>query len=219
MINVLCFGDSNTWGTKPEGGRYAQHERWSGLLSDYLNDNNSSSNDSFDVVEAGQPNRTLAQNSPFEGDKTGLIYLKPLLEKHQPDVVILLLGTNDLKAKFALSAFDIATAAAALIEQIQTFAQDKMTGPNLISVLLVSPPVIKEVGVYKKIYKSAGAKSESLALEYTKQADHLGCYFFNANEVVSSSELDGIHWDLKEHKKFAQALATCLNETHFKFQL
>ena len=32
MINLLCFGDSNTFGTNPKGGRHAWNARWPGRL-------------------------------------------------------------------------------------------------------------------------------------------------------------------------------------------
>ena len=32
MINLLCFGDSNTFGTNPKGGRHAWNTRWPGRL-------------------------------------------------------------------------------------------------------------------------------------------------------------------------------------------
>ena len=32
-MNILCFGDSNTWGYKPDkSGRYDENIRWTGLL-------------------------------------------------------------------------------------------------------------------------------------------------------------------------------------------
>lgn len=206
MTKVLCFGDSNTWGTRPDAGRYDEAERWTSLLAGYLN----FAEHNVEVIEAGQPNRTLVHNSPFYGDKSGVSYLKPLLEQHQPEVIILLLGTNDLKAKFDLSAREIALAAAQLIEQVQAFTHDPVIEKTSITLLLVSPPVIREVGAYKQIYKAGSSKSKSLAFEYAKQAERLECHFFDANEVIISSELDGIHWGEDEHEKLAKRLSSIL---------
>ncbi len=37
MKNILCFGDSNTYGYNPEnGGRYDDASRWTGILQDIL---------------------------------------------------------------------------------------------------------------------------------------------------------------------------------------
>lgn len=208
MIKILCFGDSNTWGTKPEGGRYSVTERWSSLLGNYLK----ASEVAVEVIEAGQPNRTLIHNAPFDGNKSGVSYLKPLLIQHQPDVLILLLGTNDLKAKFDLSALDIALAAAELIEQVQAFVQGPTIAASSIKVLLISPPVIKEEGAYKTIYQGGRVKSETFAFEYTKQTERLECHFFDANELVTSSETDGVHWECEQHKKLAIGLSSYLSK-------
>ena len=36
-MNILCFGDSNTWGYKPDkSGRYDENIRWTGLLQKKL---------------------------------------------------------------------------------------------------------------------------------------------------------------------------------------
>lgn len=220
---ILCFGDSNTWGTKPDGGRYEDHERWSFLLGAYLNmaalqergqtaandsieissDSTHESDTFFLVIEAGQPNRTLVKNAPFDGDKSGVVYLKPLLEVHQPDVLIILLGTNDLKAKFDLSADEIASAAFELISQTQALMPS-------IKVILLAPPMIKEVAPYLSIYAGGENKSQKLALEYEVQAKRLGCYFSDANKMITSSDLDGIHWDMSEHERLAVGLAARL---------
>lgn len=39
MKNILCFGDSNTWGYDPvTGSRYAYDVRWTGRLQQMLPD-------------------------------------------------------------------------------------------------------------------------------------------------------------------------------------
>jgi len=101
-MNILCFGDSNTFGTSPvDGKRLPAHERWPGILAGLLGTGHL-------VIEAGQPNRTLVNDPPFSGDKSGIKYLKPYLEKYSLDVIIIKLGTNDLKARFDLTAEKIA---------------------------------------------------------------------------------------------------------------
>ena len=36
-MNILCFGDSNTWGYKPDKtGRFDEKTRWTGLLQQKL---------------------------------------------------------------------------------------------------------------------------------------------------------------------------------------
>jgi len=221
MTKVLCFGDSNTWGAKPEGGRYADHERWSFLLGVYLN---MSSPDSINqeieskylVMEAGQPNRTLIKNAPFDGDKSGLTYLKPLLAIHEPELVIIILGTNDLKAKFNLSPADIGAGAGTLIKQIQAFSQEAIASVSSrfsnIKILLVSPPEIKECPPYVSVYAGGAQKSQLLAHEFAAQAELYQCDFLDANQVIKSSDLDGIHWDAQAHESLALSIAEYIKQ-------
>lgn len=69
--NILCFGDSNTWGLNPiTGKRFDENTRWTSLLAKNLGCD-------FTVIEAGQPNRTLVYNPPFDGVLSGVSYLKP----------------------------------------------------------------------------------------------------------------------------------------------
>ncbi|MCW5845462.1 MAG: hypothetical protein KIT77_29690, partial [Caldilinea sp.] len=103
MKRILCFGDSNTWGYDPVSqDRYARNARWPGVLRQQIGAG-------YEVIEEGLNGRTTVWNDPIEGYKNGRDYLIPCLETHRPlDLVIILLGTNDLKKRFSLSAYDIA---------------------------------------------------------------------------------------------------------------
>lgn len=64
--NILCFGDSNTWGFSPDcGARYDRKTRWPGVLQDALGD-------AFYVIEEGLPGRNTVWDDPVEGGKNGL---------------------------------------------------------------------------------------------------------------------------------------------------
>nr|MDQ3302571.1 hydrolase [Actinomycetota bacterium] len=89
MKTVLCYGDSNTWGSNPETGeRFAPHVRWPGVLAWELGDG-------FCVIEEGLPGRTTVRDDPIEGaHKNGRTYLRACLESHKPlDLVTVMLGT------------------------------------------------------------------------------------------------------------------------------
>ncbi len=93
MKTVLCYGDSNTWGSDPETGeRFAPEVRWPGVMARELGDG-------FHVIEEGLPGRTTLREDPIEGSyKDGRAYLTPCLESHRPiDLVTIMLGTNDLR--------------------------------------------------------------------------------------------------------------------------
>ena len=114
MKTVLCFGDSNTWGYDPATkNRFPRDVRWAGILAGLLSPD-------YQVIEEGLNGRTTVWNDPIEGYKNGRDYLIPCLETHRPiDLVILMLGTNDLKMRFSVSAFDIANSAGVLVDIIQ----------------------------------------------------------------------------------------------------
>ncbi len=103
MKTVLCFGDSNTWGYTPgTGQRLAVGIRWAGVLQNKLVGG-------FSVIEEGLNGRTTIFSDPDSPFRSGEDYLLPCLESHSPvDLVIIMLGTNDLKDKFGLRPEDIA---------------------------------------------------------------------------------------------------------------
>ena len=110
MKSILCYGDSNTWGCPPrrhfgEVPRYGPDVRWPGVLRTALGSD-------CTVVEEGLGGRTtrVEAECPIEGEQqNGGTYLVPCLASHRPlDLVIVMLGTNDLKHRFGLSAADIA---------------------------------------------------------------------------------------------------------------
>ncbi len=102
MKHILCYGDSNMWGYNPANGeRYPIHLTWPSLLSARLGEN-------FHVVTEGLPGRTTTCDDPLEPHRNGLTCLTPCLMSHRPlDLVIVMLGTNNLKARFHQSAADI----------------------------------------------------------------------------------------------------------------
>jgi lysophospholipase L1-like esterase len=103
MKTILCYGDSNTWGWDPiSESRLDKDVRWPGVLQQELGDD-------YEVISEGLPGRTTVWTDPIEGHMSGKDYLIPCLHSHKPiDLVIILLGTNDLKHRFGVTAFDIA---------------------------------------------------------------------------------------------------------------
>lgn len=199
MKTILCFGDSNTWGAVPnENRRYTKDERWPALVRKYLPD-------SWDVVEEGQSGRTTIHIDPFENYKCGLTYLPPCLETHLPDLVIIMLGTNDLKSHFNLSASDISRGAAKLAEKVQKFTSSvQKKSPK---VLLIAPPPVKEVGYLAEMFEGAEAKSQDFDKYYSARAKELGCEYFNAGAIIESCPIEGIHWRVEQHEKMSLAIS------------
>jgi len=200
IVEVLCFGDSLTWGWNPvDRGRYPFEKRWTGILQKELGIN-------FNVIEEGLNGRTTIWDDPIEGEKNGKKYLIPCLESHQPlDLVIIMLGTNDLKLRFNKSAFEIAAAADSLAQIVQK----SRTGRNYQSpeVLLISPPPLGKLTNWEEMMEGGYEKSKKLAQYYEMFAKDNQYHFLNAGEFVKTSDLDGLHWEEGENLKFGKAIA------------
>jgi lysophospholipase L1-like esterase len=206
MKNILCYGDSNTWGSVPmpslrERGRFDLHTRWPGVLRDQLGPD-------YWVIEEGLGGRTTVWEDPLSPHRNGAAYLPPCLMTHQPlDLVILMLGTNDLKHRFGLSPYDIASGAGFLVDVIQR----SLCGPGETApaVLLLCPPPTTEVipPHFAEMFAGAVEKSRALALFYRQVADDFGVHFLNVGAVIESSPVDGIHFSAEAHRKLGETVA------------
>jgi len=205
MKTILCYGDSNTWGYIPgSGARYARHQRWTGVLQRSLGGD-------FVVIEEGLNSRTTVLDDPTKPFKNGKDYLIPCLDSHAPlDLVILMLGTNDLKHRFGISAFDIGANVATLLGLVKQSACSCSGGAPRV-LLMAPPPVGKLTAVgstnFPEIFRGAEEKSKMLGQIYRKVAQEAGAAFLDASEVIVSSDVDGIHFEADEHRKLGEAVA------------
>jgi len=200
--NILCFGDSNTWGADPKGGpRFDRNTRWPCVLQNELGAG-------YHIIEEGLPGRTTAWEDPLEGYKNGLEQLTPILHSHKLiDQLIIMLGTNDLKNRFSVSAMDVSWAIRRLIKcarnNAEVFVNDT---PN---ILVICPPPFADMSHldFKHIFIGGEEKSHQLATEYQKICGEMSVSFLNAGDVIQSSKVDGIHLDPSEHIKLGKAVA------------
>jgi lysophospholipase L1-like esterase len=202
---IVCFGDSNTWGFDPlQGSRFDIHQRWPGVLRNALSTE-------YWVVEEGMGGRTVVYDDLVEGFQCGRDYLIPCLKSHTPvDLVIIMLGTNDLKKRFSLPACDIAKGVNVLVDLVHK--ANFPPGYQAPQVLLIAPPPILEVGRFKEIFAGGAEKSLELGQYYADIAGMSGCYFIDAGKIICSSPVDGIHLDPGEHFKLGQAVAEKVKE-------
>lgn len=211
-IRIVCYGDSNTWGYISGSNhlRYDEEKRWTKLLGSLLGPE-------YEVIEEGLNSRTLISNDPRPGKegKSGYEYLIPCLDTHDPiDLVILMLGTNELKNAYQKTAEEIGK----ILEEyfVKTIlnrkSQFKDSYPQL---LLVTPPVVNEDTEYcKKGNKYLGAtqKSIDLNLIYEKIVQKYNCYFVS-NEGLFTG-VDGVHLKEESHKKLALLLSDKVKEIY-----
>ena len=209
MKNILCFGDSNTWGYSPQdGNRFSSDIRWTGVLQKSLGVD-------YRIIEEGLNGRTTFINEEGEEARpfrSGSDVLPIILESHRPlDFVIIMLGTNDLKVEFNLSVEDIAQGAKTLCEMV---LNSEYLADNIPQILLVSPTHIGSTIIpdQEEFFNKARGQSLQFAEYYEKAAAELGVHFLDAAKIVKVSEVDGVHWDADQHVEFGKCLAQILLE-------
>ncbi len=202
---ILCYGDSNTWGQKPDkSGRYPVDVRWTGRLQKQLGED-------YYVIEEGLSSRTTDLEYAKKPGRNGKTYLMPCLVSQNPiDLVILMLGTNDLKVEFNRSPEDIANAVKGLVADIKEYAFVKPNVPP--KVLVVGPIHVNDQArdfqdLYGGVYYDAGsaAKSRLLADALQSIVNETESAFFDASTVSEPGE-DGIHFSEAAHAALASAL-------------
>ena len=204
MLNILCYGDSNTHGTAPmahaeDRRRFAPAARWPGVAQAGLGEG-------YHLIEEGLPGRTTVFDDPIDGAHlNGRRYLQACLESHKPlDVVVLFLGVNDLKRRFHLSAWDISAGVGALILMTKTITA--ASGKASI-VLAVAPPPILCAGWLAPMFAGGDVTSQTLAPAIKAQCARQGATFLDLAPVASVSPVDGIHFDEANQRAIGTAIA------------
>lgn len=198
---ILCFGDSNTYGQHPDRPeRFNESQRWTRLLQRQLEDR-------AYVIEEGLGGRTIDREhpDPKKPTKNGWTYFRPCFESHNPDAVIIVLGTNDCQISHQKSARDIADS----LEKYIMY----MKGEDVQSILLVAPlPLDPErlidpaTGLSSKgtfDYNSV-TKSIEYVGELSRMATKHNVGFLDASNYVQLGD-DGLHWDEASQARFADA--------------
>jgi lysophospholipase L1-like esterase len=200
-IRVLCYGDSNTFGSRPDGLalRFSDEERWTGVLQHRLGP-------TYTVIVEGLGGRTTVWDDPIEPYRNGSAYLIPCLLSHAPlDLVILLLGTNDLKQRFSATAQDIANGAGRLVAMIQQSEAGRDARPP--EVLLLAPAALGKLTELAEMFTGAAEKAPKLGKRFREVADFYGCEFLDLAPEIRSSDLDGIHLEMATHKQLGELVA------------
>ena len=200
MKHILCYGDSNTYGFMPLGGRYNENTRWTCLLAKHLGKD-------YRIIDEGLNGRTVCQDDPFDRFRNGLTYLIPCLQSHLPvDLTILMLGSNDLKQYFNPSVEKISDG----LYRLGQIAKEMTLAP----VLLVSPILLeKESAVIGPTFSAESiAISRGLAPALREQAERLGISFMDAAKYAKASPRDGLHLPPEGHRALADAFYQKIQE-------
>ena len=213
MKNILCYGDSNTWGYIPLGcgKRYPDGVRWTSLLQKKLGSG-------YHVYEAGLCGRTTVYEDPDNDYRRGSKFLPATLDICAPlDLVLIMLGSNDVKACFGQTPQQITEGLEVLVQQIKDFPFGPDTPNGMPQILLVAPAPMRDTvfgsdmeyfsdGKTIMFDKASVEKSHALAPCYKALAEKHGCHFFDAASVIQSSDGDGLHLSPEAHKGLAEGL-------------
>lgn len=202
---VLCFGDSNTHGTRAmrtaeDHRRFAKDHRWPTVMAAALGS-------AWEVIAEGHPGRTSVFDDPIEGPhKNGQAALPVLLETHRPlDLVIVMLGTNDLKARFGQSTHDIALGVQRLVVEIRR--SDSGPEGRTPQVLLTAPVPVIETGALAETFAGGAEKSKMLAGLLQKVALQQQVGFADMGALAQVDPVDGIHLSAQAHAAIGAEMA------------
>lgn len=219
-IRVLCYGDSNTWGWIPletgfPSSRYAPDVRWTGGLQARLGTQ-------YQVIEEGLNGRTAGVDDFANGlygdlipqlNLNGMPTLLPTLKAQAPiDLVVIMLGTNDVKPYLHQDAASIAASMDALVKAVKNscMSSDEWLIYPPPKVLVVAPVPVqpgKSIGL-NEMFKGGYDISAQLGTVYADVAKANNVQFFNGATVISAADgADGIHLSPASHQKLGNALA------------
>lgn len=211
MKRILCFGDSLTWGYIPGSGeRYDEKKRWTKLLAKKLGSK-------YEIIENGISGRVTAFDpgrNPYQCGRTGLGFA--LCESAPLDMVIMMLGTNDLEF---YSPETIGVGIDELVRHIQN-ANEIYRVPSPIfkkqpKILIIVPPFINEkideINPFNSIYGKAKTMKRFPEI-YKNVCINRKVYYMDSNEYIKTSMKDCIHIDDKNSAILADVIYKKIKE-------
>lgn len=205
MKTVLAYGDSLTYGASPiKGGpRHDYEDRWPSVLEAGLGGK-------ARVIPEGLGGRTTAFDDHLaNSDRNGARILPTLLASHSPlDLVIIMLGTNDLKPAIHGRAQTASHGIRRLMQVVRGhFVEPGQTVPQM---LIVAPPLIGETDNVDMLMHFGGdvaiAESREFARHYRMRAEEYGAAFFDASTVAVPDPADGVHLDPANTRAIGEGL-------------
>ena len=199
---VLCYGDSLTWGYDPEGpGRHLLEARWPSVLQAALGSE-------VNVIAEGLNGRTTGYDDHLaDCERNGVKSLPTVLHSHMPlDLVILMLGTNDMKPVIAGTAIAARQGMQRLVALVRN--HEWSFDYEVPDILIVAPPPLRETAdpVFAAMFAGGVEQSAMLASLYRDLADELGCGFYDAASVAETTPLDGVHLNANNTRALGRGL-------------
>ncbi len=203
--HIVCLGDSNTHGycadpndCADHGDRFNENERWTCLLQKHLGED-------YLVLEEGLSGRTTVFPDALHESMDALSVCYSILMSHEKvDLLIIMLGTNDVKERLGQNAACIAIGLERLILKARSVPAWGGCEPN---ILVVCPPHIGEGLFDEPMGKGCPEKSRVLAKYYKAKCDALGIPFLDAEGIAEFNQVDFMHLTRKGHANLAAKLA------------
>jgi lysophospholipase L1-like esterase len=217
---ILVFGDSNTWGWTPRNDqqpttRLAENLRWPGVMAEKIGPG-------YQIIEEALSARTTNLDDPGEdlpseylrgATLNGAKVLPALLASHLPlDLVVIMLGVNDLKARFRRTATEIAEAAISLVQIIRECEGGVFTVYPSPKVLLLVPPPMGTTFHNPEMWVGAPEKSLMLGSEFKSAAISANIPVFDTSEVITTDGVDGVHLTAEAHRRLGLTVAQKVQE-------
>lgn len=202
MKKIICYGDSNTFGYNPaDGSRYDENVRWTALLQ-------KKSGSEYEVINEGVCDRTGFVDNPkgflFSAQRH---FPKMLSKTDDIELLILWIGTNDLQFQYDIGFNAVESG----LEKLIRLAKAKSKHIIIIPPVILSEKVLEGVFNYQFDETSIG-KSRKIGRVYKKLSNINYCGFFDVNKFVLPSDIDGLHYDEKSHKKIGKELANYIKQ-------
>lgn len=231
---IVCYGDSNTHGAngdrdddKTTGGgkRIPYAARWTTVLERTLTKNGFPTK----VIAEGLSGRTTVLDDEHCWDccdgaphgMNGRTFLLPCLNSHKPvDVVVLALGTNDLKHHLKLSPKKIAAGVSLLLRDMKHSTVGVNGGPPA-RVLVVPPPPLDdqrlEEAKFEEFLPDAASRAKELGRclqtmvqdNYRTFQDAVMKVTLLDNTGVSTGK-DGLHYNATGSKQIGTFMAEAI---------
>ena len=200
MRNIVCYGDSNTFGFNPkDGSRFDEKTRWTSVLQSNLGAE-------YKVINEGMCNRTGFVDNSDGFLFSGVKHFSNFISKSENiDILILWIGTNDLMFQYQINSETVENGLKNLIELSQTKAKR----------VIIIPSVILDESILKGFFRdrfdeTSIQKSKEIVMIYKKLAKIYHCEYFDVNEFLKPSNIDGLHYDDASHKIIADKLSAII---------
>ena len=180
-MKILCFGDSNTYGYDPRdylGDCYAPQDRWVDILADKTG--------------------WIVENHGLNGRQ---VPLRPVQFTQEPDLLLIMLGTNDLLQ--GLQPDEIANRMARLLTSC---------GISREKLLVIAPPLL-QMGQWVT-EQALVQRSAQLGAWYQALCAKLSIRFVDAGCWNIALCFGGVHFTESGHRTFANKLYQYLKKEY-----